>query len=744
MHATIDIQKDLVFVGGGHAHALALRMLAMHPIAGLRITLISPASHTPYSGMLPGLVAGHYSFEQTHIDLARVCQWAGVRFICAEVSAVDPVGQVLSLVGRPPINYDVLSIDVGSQPELNSVPGANIYSVPVKPVAGLWQRWNRLREKLQQSSPDSGYRIAMVGGGAGSVELIAAMAEQFSNSRCYASQHISFDLFCGAAEILQGYNNRARKSAQAALSGYDITVHLNSRVESVEPDSLLLQNGSRHSFDELFWCTGAAASPWIAASGMKTDQRGFLATENTLQSLDHSNVFGTGDCATQVEHPRPKAGVYAVRQGPVLANNLRNYMMGRPLQEHIPQQRFLSLLSLGAKRATADRGPLSATGAWVWRWKDKIDREFMGRFETLPPMNAGVAADSLPRLEEGEAQVPCGGCGAKVGADTLASVLHELAQEFPKLCPAAGADDAVLVPGSGDVAIVQSIDTLRQIVADPWLMGRIAANHALSDLYASGAKPVSALASITLPFSSPEILRCDLKQILAGALHEFSSVDCKLLGGHTMQGPELSVGFVVNGSVISPKHAFLAKRGLRDGDHLVMTKPIGTGTLFAGHMQLCEDGRHIQAATDMMLQSNFGAASLAAEHEVSACTDITGFGLLGHLQEMLEPGLGVTLQRLQIAVLPGACESAVAGIHSTMYEANLRAVGDTVDIEPGERDGRHELLFDPQTSGGLLMGVSPGKSASLCAKLIAAGYSQAVVIGEVQSVSSGQERIVVQ
>jgi selenide,water dikinase len=720
-----------VFVGGGHAHALALRMLAMRPIDGLRITLISPASHTPYSGMLPGLVAGHYSFEQTHIDLARVCQWAGVRFVCAEVEAVDPVRQILSIRSRPDIAYDVLSIDVGSQPELESVPGASLHSVPVKPVAGLWQRWNTLRDKLLRSSTGTAHRIAMVGGGAGSVELIAAMAEMFRAAESFAAQHVSFELFCGAGEILQGYNSRARNSAQTALLDYGIKVHLNSRVESVEPGVLSVRDGESHRFDELFWCTGAAAAPWIAASGLKTDRRGFLATRNTLQSLDYDNIFGTGDCATQVDQPRPKAGVYAVRQGPVLAENLRNFLFAKALREHIPQQRFLSLLSLGAKRATADRGVLSATGSWVWRWKDKIDREFMSRFETLPEMAPGVVTDCLPQLEKIVPQAPCGGCGAKVAADGLASVLLELAEDYPTHCPIGGAEDTVLIPGSADSAIVQSIDTLRQITADPWLMGRIAANHALSDLYASGARPVSALASISLPFSADTILQRELKQILAGALFEFSAVDCKLLGGHTMQGPELTVGFVVNGAALSPDLGFLPKRSLQSGDHLVLTKPLGTGTLFAGHMQLKADGRDIQTAMDMMLQSNAAAAELALKHNASACTDVTGFGLLGHLQEMLEAGQGAELQLSKLHALPGALESMDAGIRSTMHEANSRVGGRSLAIKAGNKTSRFELLFDPQTSGGLLMGVSPNCSAALCVDLIAAGYASAAVIGNI-------------
>ena len=726
-----DIQKDLVFVGGGHAHALALRMLAMRPIAGLRITLISPASHTPYSGMLPGLVAGHYCFEQTHIDLARVCQWAGVRFICAQVEGVDPVRQMLSMRGRPAITYDVLSIDVGSQPELASVPGASLHSVPVKPVADLWQRWNTLRDKLLCSPAGTEHRIAMVGGGAGSVELIAAMAEQFCAAESFSSQRASFELFCGAGEILQGYNNRARKFAQAALTDYGIKLHLNSRVEGVERGLLSIKDGGSHRFDELFWCTGAAAAPWMAASGLPTDQRGFLATRNTLQSLDYDNVFGTGDCATQIDQPRPKAGVFAVRQGPALAENLRNFLFVRPLREHIPQQRFLSLLSLGAKRATADRGVLSASGSWVWRWKDKIDREFMSRFEALPEMAAGVAMDRLPQVDNVEQQAPCGGCGAKVGADGLASVLRELAVDYPVHCPIGGADDTVLIPGSASSAIVQSIDTLRQITADPWLMGRIAANHALSDLYASGARPVSALASISLPFSANTILQRELKQILAGALFEFSAVACKLLGGHTMQGPELSVGFVVNGTALSPEAGFLPKRGFKNGDHLVLTKPLGTGTLFAGHMQLKADGRHIQTALDAMLQSNAAAAEQALKYNVSACTDVTGFGLLGHLQEMLEVGQGAELNLSKLPVLPGSLELIDAGIRSTMHQANLRSGGRSLAREAGNKTSRFELLFDPQTSGGLLMGVSPDCSSDLCADLIAAGYASAVVTGRV-------------
>jgi selenide,water dikinase len=720
------VGKDLVLVGGGHSHALVLRMLAMRPIAGLRITLVSPASHTPYSGMLPGLVAGHYSFEQAHIDLARLCQWAGVRFIAAEVTALDPQLRRLSLAGRAAIEYDLVSIDIGSQPELDPVPGARAHAVPVKPVAGLWHRWQELLQRLAALPPGQRQRIAVVGGGAGSVELALAMAHRL------AERPVDMELWCGAPVVLQGYNTGAREAAVAALARHRVALALDARVERVEQNRLLLADGREAHFDELFWCTGAAAAPWVAASGLPVDDRGFLAVTDSLQSLADARVFGAGDIATQVNHPRPKAGVYAVRQGPVLAHNLRAALLAQPLREHRPQRRFLSLVSLGDRIATADKGPLSATGKWVWRWKDSIDRKFMARFEHLPASMPRGHWGRLPELATAPLQQPCGGCGAKVGADPLARALAELAQEFPRHCPPPGsADDTALIPGTGPAAVMQSLDMLRALVADPWLMGRIAANHALSDLYACGARPVSALAAITLPFAGSVILQRELKQLLAGALHELASADCLLAGGHSMQGPELNIGFVVNGVALAEDGRWLGKRGLAVGDKLVLAKPLGTGVLFAAHMQLAADGRDISAAIDSMLVSNRLAAELALAHGASAGTDITGFGLLGHLLEMLGGECAASLQLANLPLLDGALAQLRNGVRSSMHLANAAAAGTGLALDTPADDELLQILFDPQTSGGLLLGIAADRVAGLLEALRGGAYPQARIIGEV-------------
>ncbi|MCP4468839.1 MAG: selenide, water dikinase SelD, partial [Halieaceae bacterium] len=486
-------------------------------------------------------------------------------------------------------------------------------------------------------------------------------------------------------------------------------------------------DGVESPFDTLFWCTGAAAAPWIAESGLATDEQGFLQVRDTLQAKDDDSVFGAGDIATQVNHPRPKAGVYAVRMGPVLAHNLRAQLLGQPLRVFRPQRRFLSLLSLGDRRATANRGPFSATGAWVWRWKDSIDRSFMARFEQLPTAMDRIPSDSLSGVLR---QPHCGGCGAKVGADALGTVLQRLQQAYPRYCMAER-DDAVALHAPAGVTVVQSIDTLRQLVSDPWIMGRIAANHALSDLYACGAFPISALASVTLPYATEVVQERELYQLLAGALHEFSRADCQLLGGHSMQGHELGLGFVVNGIPLSAEKGLLQKVGSGEGDKLILTKPIGSGVLFAAHMQLQADGRDLECVMNTLLQSNGEAARLALVHGASACTDITGFGLAGHLLEMLQGELGARLTLDCLPLMPGAVSLFQAGFHSTMQAPNQRNVGSAVQLSVDEGDARLAALFDPQTSGGLLISIATERAPDLLAALREADYRDAQVIGEI-------------
>ncbi|WP_439106328.1 selenide, water dikinase SelD [Congregibacter sp.] len=721
-------KQDLVLVGGGHSHVLVLKQLAMSRPSGLRVTLISPAAFTPYSGMLPGLLAGHYSFEETHIDLVRLCHWAGVRFLADTVEALDPDSRQLQCQARGQLGYDILSIDIGSQPELDSVPGAREFAVPVKPVAELWNRW----EALSQSDDLAERRIAVVGGGAGSVEIALAIAHRLR------AKKPAITLYCGGQEVLTGYSRGARRAVEAQCAALGVALHCGHRVREVTDSQLLFESADAAGYDSLIWCTGAAAAPWIKASGLPVDERGFMQVEDTLQSTSYENVFGAGDVATQYRHPRPKAGVYAVRQGPVLADNLQAFSVGQSLREHTPQREFLSMLALGSKRAVAQRNGVALSGAWVWRWKNRIDREFMERFRDLPPL-AMSGSGSEKDVNGQSQQAPCGGCGAKVSGDVLHGVLEDLRGLYPRLVlPTDRLDDAS--PVNTTQPILQSVDALRGLVDDPWRMGRIAAQHALSDIYASGAQPHSAQALVTLPFAAPSLLRRDLQSVVQGALSVFEESACKLQGGHSMQGPELQLGFAVNG-VLAPGSSVLAKRGAQAGNKLILTKALGSGAVFAAYMQGRMDGRYVEAALTGMEQSNAVAAAVARDFQATAATDVTGFGLAGHLLEMLGDVLAADIEIDKLLVMPGALDAMEAGIFSTLHEPNRAAIADRCMNPPGA-PLQAELLFDPQTSGGLLIALPADRADAAC-EALRAQQVDAAVIGSLQTLDTARDAPVI-
>ncbi|MEE4192384.1 MAG: selenide, water dikinase SelD [Halieaceae bacterium] len=709
--------RDLVLLGGGHSHALALRMLAMQPPAATRITLVSDTDFAPYSGMLPGLVAGHYRFEETHIDLRRFCSARGIRFVRATATGIDRERRRVLLAGRPALEYDVLSINIGAQPEL-SVPGAREHAVPVKPVGSFYQRWQALEKRVRKGSHP---RILLVGGGAGSVELALAMRHRLGDAA-------EIGLLAGE-ELLPGYNRRARETVRRSLASSQVELRESSRVTGVTEAAVEIGDRSEYC-DELIWCTGVVPVNWLADTGFAADERGFLLVEDSLQVVGEQAVFAAGDVAVQRDHPRPRAGVFAVRQAPVLADNLAAAVASQPLRVHRPQRRFLSLLSLGGRQAVADRGFLSASGGWAWRWKDRIDRKFMAQFSEAPP----AMAPARPGRE-----MHCGGCGAKLPASILREALANVAAGQPGAISLKRLkDDAAVLDWPAD-KLVQTVDTLRDFISDPWLMGRITALHALSDIYAMGAVPHSAQVNVCLPYAGASLQRRELEQLLAGLAQELAGANCALVGGHSMEGPELSLGLAVNGSLSDA--GVLAKSGANVGDQLVLTKPLGTGVIFAAAMSGEAGGDCIAAAIDSMLRSNRAAADLARQYGASACTDITGFGLAGHLSEMLDKRQQAVLTRLP--ALPGAEALLLSGHRSTLHEGNLAALAEPVFSRKKAlpMDAWPALLCDPQTSGGLLIAISESSAAALVSALEAAGENPTVV-GEVREAKPKHPRIV--
>ena len=388
MTSPVPIVKDLVLVGGGHSHVAVLKRFGMTPLPGVRVTLISRDVDTPYSGMLPGVVAGHYSRDEAHIDLESLGRFARARMVIDEAIGIDPAGRVVQFRSRSPISYDVLSINIGSTPGVQ-VPGAIAHAIPVKPIDRFLSQWDALRERLRTSTART--RVAVVGGGAGGVELLLAVEYRLRTLLAQEGRraaHLEYHLFTERDAILPTHNRPTRRMFERILAQRGIVAHTGCAVTNVSPNHLRTADGRLHEADEILWTTEASAAPWLAASGLAVDERGFVRVASTLQSTSHPEVFAAGDVASMVESPRPKSGVFAVRQGAPLARNLRRALLGQRLRPYHPQRQCLSLISTGDKYAVASRGPFALRGGWVWRWKDAIDRRFMRRYQELPDMQA--------------------------------------------------------------------------------------------------------------------------------------------------------------------------------------------------------------------------------------------------------------------------------------------------------------------------------------------------------------------
>jgi selenide,water dikinase len=738
---SVPVVKDLVLIGGGHTHVAVLKRFGMRPVPGVRITLITRDVHTPYSGMLPGLVSGHYAFDDVHIDLAPLSRFAGARLFHHPVTGLDLERQHVLCDGRPPVPYDLLSLNIGSAPSFGSVPGAAEVVVPVKPISRFVPRWDRIRARVAAS--DGPVRIGVVGAGAGGVELTLAAEYALRHARQEAGRPedaVEIHLFGSSHTIVSTHNRGMRRRLERALRERGVHLHLGQPVASVAEGQLTLADGRTVAVDEILWVTQAGAASWLAESGLEVDGQGFVRVDDTLQSCSHPGVFAAGDAAAVVNHPREKAGVFAVRQGPPLADNLRRALVGRPLKPFRPQQRFLTLVSTGGRHAVGSRGWWSFEGDVVWRWKDWIDRRFMSLYSDLSPMSGDVAPTIEPGLASSEvlreistAAMRCGGCGSKVGATPLTRVLEQLrpVRRDDVLIGLDAPDDAAVISVPPGKVLVRTVDAFRAIVNDPFVFGQITANHCLGDIFAMGADAQTALAVATVPFGLDRKVEDTLVQLLSGAIRVLNDAGAALVGGHTSEGVELSLGLSLTGLV--DRDAVLRKGGLRPGDRLVLTKGIGTGTLFAAEMRMRAKGQWIDAAVTAMCQSSRDAADALRRHGASACTDVTGFGLLGHLVEMTRASsVDVRLDLPAVPVLDGALETSAAGFLSSLHPHNVRLRRAVADVERASADPRYALLYDPQTAGGLLAGVPADRAQACVDDLLAHGYQDAAIIGTVE------------
>ena len=333
----------LVLLGGGHAHALVLLKFRDFVSKNLDVVLVNEGPIHIYSGMVPGVIAGHYAAADALIDLARLAKGAGAQFMQGRVQRIDPASKKVVLESGATLDYNVLSLNLGSVPG-----GLPAHAIAAKPFEGFFARWRELLDNGPRAP-----RIAVVGAGAGGVEL--AMAMRFA--------------LRGRGEVVLFSDRHALPPA------------VWERVRPVlERLGIELRAGAPDAFDATFWVTGASALPLLRESGLKTDEGGYVLVDPRLRSISHPHVFAAGDNASLHGAALPKSGVYAVRQGAVLAENLKRVVRGMPMLDYVPQKAGLSLISCGAKYAIASRGRWSAEGMWVWWWKNWLDRRWIAQF----------------------------------------------------------------------------------------------------------------------------------------------------------------------------------------------------------------------------------------------------------------------------------------------------------------------------------------------------------------------------
>ncbi|SNS83273.1 selenide, water dikinase SelD [Antarctobacter heliothermus] len=699
--------RDLVLIGGGHTHALLLRSWGMKPLPGARLTLISPNPTAAYSGMLPGHIAGHYERKSLEIDLVQLARFANARLVLGAATAIDLHRKEICVPGRPPIEYDVASIDIGITTNMADLPGFAEYAVPAKPLETFADAWQAF---LSTTGPAA---VAVIGGGVAGAELVLAMSHALGGIARPARLHL-----IERDTALAALPARASRRMRRALIEAGIEIHEAAEVIAVTAEGVRLAD---RTIEAGFICgaAGARPHPWLAQTGL-SHRDGFVTVDPRLQSSDR-HVFAVGDCADMAFAPRPKAGVYAVRQAPILAHNLRAALRETgQTQKYHPQADYLKLLSLGGKSALGDRFGLTFSGPWVWRWKNRIDQKFMSKFRDLPQMQL----PPLPAVRAAGAEalgdkVLCGGCGAKLGQSALLQALE------PGGLPG---DDAAVIDIGGARTVI-STDHLREFVSDPVTMTRIAAQHALGDVWAMGARPGAVLTNLILPRMSPALATRTLREIMTAAREVMANAGAEIVGGHSSQGSELTIGFTVTGLC---DHTPVGLAGARPGDALILTKPLGSGVLMAAEMAGRAHGADVSAALDLMMQSQAQASEILLD--AHAMTDVTGFGLLGHLRNIcLNSAVGAEVTLGAVPLMAGALDLSANGIRSSLYPDN-RAPFPDLDATP-----RHDLLIDPQTAGGLLAAVTGDVGKRLTA-LRAAGY-QACDIGRITD-ETGQIRIV--
>lgn len=710
------LANKIVLIGGGHTHALFLKAWTKNPLSGVALTVIDPNPIAPYTGMLPGHIGGHYKLHELEIDLVKLTRQSNAQVILDRAIGIDIAHKQINLESRPRISFDLASIDIGITSELPSIVGFSDFAIPAKPLHNYAYAWNAYLGEILGGEKKP--FVCVIGGGIAGFELALAMHHKFRSSQI---TNAKITIVEKAQDVLSGTSERTQRVLLHAAASANIRIIKGVEIREIRAQAVLLKTGDTIHSEFTVGAAGATPHPWIKNIGLK-QQGGFVQVNEFLQTSD-PHIFATGDCAHMSATPRPKAGVFAVRQAPVLFHNIRASLLQKKLKSYKPQKHFLKLISLGKKDAVADSFGMSLSGPLLWKLKDHIDRKFMAGLTELalpksnsPPQNLPIDVQNLQK----EYDHHCAGCGSKLGPMELQNSLGKSCHSKSGGIHAISGDDAAILTSPDGFQVI-STDHLRAFSLDPFVVGKAAAVHALGDIWAMGAEAQAVLVSIILPQASREIHKDMMREIMQGIREVIDETPAEIVGGHTSIGADLTIGLTVTGTMASKP---ISLNGANTGDQLILTKGLGSGVILAGEMRSLANGRIVENLyRHMCTPSQFASKILKEAH---AMTDVTGFGLAGHLLNILRASdKSARIYREKVPMIPGALELSERGVKSSLWQANR----DFANLNH-TNNGVDPLLFDPQTSGGLLACVPRSNSDQLLIKL-KEYHPEAAIIGEI-------------
>lgn len=741
-------KKKLVLIGAGHSHLYVLKKLITSPLKDYNVFLITNHPFSTYSGMIPEAIVGQYS--NYALDVRPLAHLAGVTFIQAEAESINSVTQYIELSkSYPPLMYDMCSVNIGSTVSID-IPRDNSPFIPTRPINNFIPTLEKTISKINLKDE---INLTVVGSGIAGIELAFCTQERLKK---ICNKNLIINIIDKSPNPFQ--TSQFTKILKKELQSLHIQLFTGYKPESIKNNTLFLkklnpclkkdtlkkaeQNSENKAqelqntkgnnfinsdylimpFDILIWATGAAPPDLLLNSNIPKNKDGFASVNTFLQSTGHENLFFSGDCC-HFERPLPKAGVYAVRQGPVLFENLKRIATRKKLHPYKPQKDFLQLVNLGNGKAIAQKFGFAGKGPIFWKLKNCIDKKFISEFQVLN--TKAQLTEKFKTMSLQTMNMPCGGCASKLSAKSLYKILQNTKKEDVAISPLDKnlLSNAHLKEPTRKLSLVSNIDGFKPFHKDLFFVAQVAALNALSDFWAKGLTPIQGLASIHLE----ETQVSELSWIMEGIKNIFSQHSVHFAGGHTTVGSETLLNISVNG-VMETSQKWMSLNNIKSGFDLILTKPLGTGVLLYLDMRGHLPSNWATPLRESLLLPNKTASDIALKHKVPAATDITGFGLAGHLLEMIEDkDLSIEIDLKNLPLLEGTDISLKRGYRSTFHPHNLNF---KKQIQTHQKD--IDILFDPQTSGGLVLAAEPDQTQNILKDLIDSGHV-AQVIGRTKS-----------